>query len=254
MTLAQRITSAWPGSGASRSAPMELASPSATRRLARIAGLLYLIVAIFGGLAEGVIEPGVYVAGDAAKTAGNVVANAGLVRFGVAADLLQATVFLFLGLTLWLILKDVARNAAGAMVVLMAIATAIICVSGVFEFVGLRVAIDKSFATALGTAGSNALVLLLLDLQHHGILVAQIFFGLWLLPLAYLARRSGWFPRGLGFLLVAGAVCYLVDVTARFLLPDIAPKIGPIVVIAAVAEFYMIGYLLVKGVRVPRAA
>jgi Domain of unknown function (DUF4386) len=233
---------------------MELASPSATRRLARIAGLLYLIVAIFGGLAEGVIEPGVYVAGDAAKTAGNVVANAGFVRFGVAADLFQATVFLFLGLTLWLILRDVDRNAAGTMVILMAIATTIICVSGVFEFVGLRVATDKSFATAFGTAGSNGLVLLLLDLQHYGILIAQIFFGLWLFPLAYLANRSGRFPRGLGFLLAAGAMCYLADVAARLLFPDIAPKIGPIVIVSTVAELFMIGYLLVKGVRVPRAA
>ncbi len=36
-----------------------------------------------------------YVAGDAATTAGNLVANAGLVRAGVAADLIQATLWVF---------------------------------------------------------------------------------------------------------------------------------------------------------------
>ncbi len=47
---------------------------------------------------------------------------------------------------------------------------------------------------AFGAAGSNALVLLLLDLQHYVFLIAQIFFGLWLIPLGSLVVRSGMFP------------------------------------------------------------
>ena len=49
------------------------------------------------------------------------------------------------------------------------------------------------------------MVLLLLDAQHYGILVAQIFFGLWLVPLGYLAYKSGMFPRALGVTLIVGA-------------------------------------------------
>src|SRR5437764_14529592 len=62
------------------------------KRLARIAGILYLFVGIFGGFAEGFVYPKVYVAGDAATTAGNLLANSGLVRPGVVADLCNATV------------------------------------------------------------------------------------------------------------------------------------------------------------------
>ena len=69
------------------------------KRLARIAGVLYLLVGIFGGFAEGFVEPRMYAAGNAATTAGNVVANAGLVRLGVVSDLLDQTVWIFLGLT-----------------------------------------------------------------------------------------------------------------------------------------------------------
>ena len=61
------------------------------------------------------------------------------------------------------------------------------------------------------------MVLLLLDLQHHGYLVAQIFFGLWLFPLGLLAYRSGMFPRPIGVLLMAGAVSYRLDVALRSL-------------------------------------
>jgi hypothetical protein len=60
---------------------------TAPKRLARIAGVLSLLVAIFGGFAQGFVEPTMYVAGDAPATAGNVVANAGLVRLGVVAEL-----------------------------------------------------------------------------------------------------------------------------------------------------------------------
>jgi hypothetical protein len=168
------------------------------KRLARIAGLLYLLVGVFSGFAFGYVISRVYVAGDAATTAGNVVANSGIVRMGVVADLFHATVFVFLAMTLYLLFKHVHKGAASAMVVIVSIATSIMCLNDVFQFAALRVATDASYVAAFGTAGSNALVLLLLDIQHNGFLIAQIFFGLWLMPLGYLAYTSGMFPRALG--------------------------------------------------------
>ncbi len=223
---------------------------SSPKRLARIAGILYLLVAIFGTFAIAFVAGRVYVPGDAATTAGNVVANSELVRIGVVANLFQATVFVFLGMTLYQLLKHVDKGAASAMVVLVAIATSIMCLDVVFQFAGLRVATAGSYATALGTKGSDALVLLLLDIQHYGFLIAQIFFGLWLVPLGYLAYKSGMFPKALGGLLIVGGVSYLVDMVALFLVPEFGEKISTFVVIpSAVAEFWMLGYLLLIGVK-----
>ncbi|HXC77807.1 MAG TPA: DUF4386 domain-containing protein [Candidatus Acidoferrum sp.] len=173
------------------------------KRLARIAGLLYLLVGIFGGFAEGFVEPKMYVAGNAAATVSNVVANSGLLRLGVVADLLDGTVFIFLALVLYVLLKPVNKGVARGMLVLVIVAATITCISALFEFEGLRVATGAVDMAAFGAAGSNAMVLLLLDTQHYGLLVAQIFFGLWLAPLGYLAYRSGWFPKALGIVLVA---------------------------------------------------
>jgi len=224
--------------------------PTSPKRLARIAGVLYLLVGIFGGFAEGFVEPKMYAAGNAATTAGNVVANAELVRLGVLADLFQATVWVFLGLTLYLLLKHVNKSVAMAMVVLVAIGAGIVCLNAVFEFEGLRAATGAVNLAAFGTAGSNTLVLLLLDTQHYGLLIAQIFFGLWLAPLGYLAYKSGWFPKALGVLLVVGSACYLVDLLAAFLAPDLGQKIHAFIVIpCAIAEVWMVGYLLVVGVE-----
>jgi hypothetical protein len=225
------------------------------KRLARIAGILYLLVGIFGGFAEGYVEPKMYVAGNAAATAGNVVANSGLLRIGVVADLLDGTVFVFLALTLYILLKHVHKSVARAMLVLVAIATTITCLVAVFEFEGLRVATGAVNMAAFGTEGSNALVLLLLDTQHYGLLIAQIFFGLWLVPLGYLAYKSEMFPKTLGAVLIVGGVCYLVDLLAAFLLPDLSQRIHAFVVIpSAIAEVSTVLYLLVKGVKTPKAA
>ena len=222
------------------------------KRLARIAGLLYLIVGIFGGFAIAYVTAKVYAPGDATTSAANVLANAGLVRIGVVADLFQATVFVFLGMTLYLLLKHVNLSVARAMLILVAIATTIMCLNNVFQIAAVLVAGDTSYVAAFGTAGSNALVMLLLDMQHHGFLIAQIFFGLWLVPLGYLAYTSGMFPKSLGVVLIVGGVSYLVDMLAAFLAPDLGRQIhGFLAIPPTIAEIWMLGYLLVKGVKTP---
>jgi Domain of unknown function (DUF4386) len=225
------------------------------KRLARIAGVLYLLVAIFGGFAEGFVDPKMYSAGNAAATAGNVLANAGLVRLGVVSHLLDSAFFVFVALTLYILLKHIHKSVARAMVVLVALAAGIICFNAVFEFEGLRVATDGTYAAAFGVAGSNALVLLLLDIQHYGTLAAQVFFGLWLVPMGYLAYKSaGLFPKWLGVLLILGGICYLADLLALFLVPDFGKEIHTFVGIipTAIAEVSLLGYLLVVGVNSPK--
>lgn len=225
------------------------------KRLARFAGVLYLINAIFSGFAFAYVLGKVFVAGDAARTAANVAANLELVRIGVVADLIQGTEWLFLALTLYVLLKHVHQGAARTMVVLVAVGAAIVCLNDVFQFESVRVATDGSYATALGAAGSSALVLMLLEIHHYGFLAAQIFFGLWLVPFGYLAYKSAMFPKALGVALVVGGACYLVGMLAVFLIPDSGEKINTLVTIpSAIAELSMVVYLLVIGVRSPKAA
>ena len=220
------------------------------KRLARIAGVFYLFVAIFGGFAEGFADPKMYVAGNAAATAANVLANLGLVRLSVASHFLDATFLILTAMALYSLLQHVDKNVARAMLVFVILAAGIKSFNAVFQFEAMQVATGGSYVTAFSAAGSNALVLILLDIQHYGTLSAQIFFGLWLAPLGYLAYKSGLFSKALGVTLIAATVCYLVDLFAAFLVPDFGSQIHQyIVIVPIIAEIWMLLYLLVVGVR-----
>ena len=225
------------------------------KRLARFAGVLYLLNAITAGFAFGYVLGKVYIPGNAVTTAANVAANSGLVRLGVVSDLFQGAEWVFLAMTLYVLFRNVHQSAAGAMVVLVAIGAGIVCLNEVFQFESVRLATDSSYAVAFGAAGSSSLVLLMLEIHHYGFLAAQIFFGLWLVPLGYLAYKSGMVPRALGIALIAGGACYLVGLLAVFLIPDYAmgEKINVFVTIpSAIAETSMALYLVVIGVKTPR--
>lgn len=222
------------------------------KHLARIAGVFYLLVAIVGGFAEGFGDPKLYVAGNAASTVANILADPGLVRMIVVAHLMNAIFFVLTAMTLYILLQHVNKSVARAMLVFVALSVGITTLNAVFQFEGLRVAIDSSYASAFGAAGSNALVLLLLDIQHYGSISAQVFFGLWLAPLGYLAYKSGMFPKALGVALIAACVSYLVDLLAAFLAPELGATIhGLLAIPPIIAEVWMLLYLLIKGVRIP---
>ncbi|WP_447006758.1 DUF4386 domain-containing protein [Saccharothrix isguenensis] len=218
--------------------------------MARVAGVLYLLLAVLNGAAQMYVRARVVRRGDAAGTAANVVQHATLFRLGFVANLVGIACLLFVAMALYRLLGHVDRNAAAVPAVFVAIAVALMSASLINHFAALVVATNGSFAAASGVSGSDALVLTFLDLHRNGYLIAQVFFGLWLLPLGYLVRASGWFPRPLGVLLVVGCFGYVVDLLVKFLFPGFGTTLSPFVLVPVVAaELWMIGCLFRIGVR-----
>jgi hypothetical protein len=215
------------------------------KRRARLAGLLYLIVAACGGFSELYVRSGVKVAGDAAATAGNIAASATLFRVGALTDLVNLVCFLVLGLVLYGLLKPVAAGAARAMLAFNAVSVAVMTANLVNHLAALQAA----------TAGDDAQATLFLDLHAYGYLVAGTFFGLWLLPLGWLLLRSGYAPRALGALVMVGSLGYVADLVIRVLDPAAGEALGPVAVLpSALAELSLTLWLLVKGLDIqPRA-
>jgi Domain of unknown function (DUF4386) len=219
--------------------------------LARAAGALYLIVAVCGGFSELYVRSSVVVPGDPAATAAKVSASATLFRIGLATDLMNLTCFLLVAVTLYALLRQVGHEIALAMVLLTTVSVAIMGVNLLNHLGALLAATDPAFPAAFGAEDPAALVMVFLDLHQYGYLIAQVFFGLWLLPLGYLLVRSGYVPRVLGVLVMVASLGYLADLVAILLSPSFESSLSTFVLApAVVGELSLILWLLVKGVRV----
>jgi hypothetical protein len=202
-----------------------------TNSLARIGGVLYLIVAVGGGFSELYARGSVTVPGDAAATAASIAAHAALFKAGFIADLIDFTAFLGVGLVLYAILRPVQPQVAVAMLTINAVSVAIQALNMLNHVGALLVATDPRFVSMSSDA------LFFLELHRQGYLIAQIFFGLYLLPLGYLVFKSGFMPRALGVVLMIGCAGYLVGIVAT-----------PAAFIGGLAELLFLLWLLVRGV------
>lgn len=212
--------------------------------LARTAGLLYLALVVLGTWAELVVRDRVHAPGDPATTAANIVTHEALFRWGLAADVLMAVVFVLLGLALQRLLHHVDERAATALLVFVSVGAGSILLNLAFHAGALRVATDS--------ASDDGLALLLLELHGYGYALGGVFFGLWLVPMGYLALRSGLFPKSLGVLLVVGGVAWIADPLIAFALPGAPGLVRDVVSLPTwLAEFGLMLYLLVRGVRSP---
>lgn len=214
-----------------------------TQSLARIGGLLYLGVAVAGGFSE-YVRTSNTVSGDAAATAANVAAHATLFRIAFVADLSDFTLFLGVGLILFTILRSVSPPMAVAMLVINAVSVAI---------QALNMQNHAGALLAAGDPHGAAQVLVFLNLHRIGYLIAQIFFGLYLLPLAYLVYRSGYFPKAIGVIVLAACAGYVGGVAVSFAATGFESSLATVFgLIGGLGELTFVLWLLIRGVETRR--
>lgn len=220
---------------------------SSLKRTARITGLLYLGVGITGMLGFLLIRPEIYVAGDAAATLANLVEREMLARLGIAFELLVVLTQALVSVWFYKLFRTVSSTAAGSLAAFGLINSTAILASAAFLVTALTGALDPALAPGGDAAGT---VQLMYELSGAFWGVGALFFGLWLIPMGYLVVVSRWMPRPLGSILVAGGVGYVLSAFVLYLIPDAPGAVEvALTVLATVGEFWMIGYLLIKGVR-----
>jgi hypothetical protein len=217
------------------------------QRTARLAGLLYLSIAILAPIGDMFVRQSLIVPGDAATTAHNIAASEGLFRLGFVSDLVTQTIHVFLVLALFKLLKAVNKNQALLMVLLGLVGVPIAMLSALNQIAALLLSSGADYLTAFAPDQLQALVPLFLDLHEQGVFIAQIFWGLWLFPLGYLVFKSGYIPRILGVLLIIGGLGYLVDCLIVFLFPSFDVTIS---LFTFWGEVLLPLWLLIKGVNV----
>jgi hypothetical protein len=217
------------------------------QKTARMAGLLYLALALLSAFGLVYVPSLLIVAGDAAATAHNIVASEALFRLGFMSNLLAFTINVFVALLLYKLLKPVNKSMAALMVILILVGLGIGMLNELNQFVALLLLSGGDYLTAFTTAQLQALAALFLDIYQQGFSIAHIFWGLWLFPLGYLVFKSGFLPKVIGILLLVAGVGYLVDFALFFLFPAITITVSEF---TFVGEVLLLLWLLIKGVNV----
>ena len=175
-------------------------------RKGRFAGLLYLLVVALSGFAYYVRTHLTARNADIRSTLALIRGSESLYRFGLVSDLAGQALQVLLVLQFYELFRQ--ERHARLMAVLGLIPVAIAC---------LNLQNQGAVLEGLAAAQPPTSFFFVFELQRQGVLIAQLFWGLWLLPLAHLAVSAGSAPLPVAALLVAAASGYLLDSTAHFL-------------------------------------
>ena len=214
----------------------------ALTRTAHMTGVFYLgnaLTAIPGVL---VVRPRLFAADDADATLANLMAHESLARAGVALELGIVVTMTLAAAWFYRLFRTVDPVAAAGIAAFGLVNSVVGLVSAALLATAVGVSVDP-----VGDAAANVQVLYLVSDNLWG--VGALFFGLWLVPMGWCVLRSGWMPRALGWLLVGGGVGYVLSAFLRYLVPDADVVAEALAYPASVGEFWMVGYLLVRGVR-----
>src|SRR6185295_577416 len=225
-----------------------------TDKAARVAGWLYLLLVIPGPFSLMYVPRKLIVPGNAAATAGKILAHEMLFRLGIVADLVGAVVFILLAMALYRLFSGVNKAHASLMVALVLVSAAIGFVNVLSNIGALTLFRGADFLAAFDKPQRDALAMLFLRLHGQGNLINEIFWGLWLLPFGVLVMRSGFLPRILGAWLIVNGFAYLAMSFTGLLFPPYGDRVYGLVFPILFGELAIMLWLLIRGAKVPPPA
>lgn len=212
----------------------------------RLAGALYLVVVVTGVFSLMYVPTQVTITDGPGTVANHLAANAAVFRGGIAAFVINQVAFLMLPFALFSLLHTVHKSAAVSMVALAVAGVPIALIGVVFKLVALDV-LEQCCGQSIASDQRDSLAMMFLNGYDNALLVATLFWGLWLLPFGYLVIRSGFLPRSLGALLILGGLGYLAQVILEILASQTGVP-GWILLPAAGGEIGICLWLLFIGI------
>lgn len=222
---------------------------STLKRDARIAGLIYLALTLVAPFRLIYIPGALFVHGNPAATAHNIGAHEMLFRLGILGDLLTGVISLFLTFTLYHLFKGVDKKLAMLMFVLGFMDTPLYFFNTINDIGALLVVSGSDFLGSFEQAQREGLVALFLRMHGAAISCAEMFWGLWLFPLALLVIRSRFLPRFLGVWLILNGLAYLALCLSGVVFPQVEDSVSNIAFPLQLGEVAFVLWLVVVGAR-----
>jgi uncharacterized protein DUF4386 len=222
---------------------------NSSKRKARIAGLLYLLLALTGVFNLIYVPTTLFVSGDATATVANIVSFELLFRTGILSGLISNILFVFLVLALYRLFKEINHKQAILMVTLVVISVATSFVNTFNQIAVLILLSGADFLSVFEKPQLDAAAYVFLRVHSHALQIIQIFWGLWLFPFGLLVYKSRFIPKILGVFLFIAGFAYLLSSFTYLVLPQYNATISPVITVLESAELPIILWLLFVGVK-----
>jgi hypothetical protein len=187
--------------------------------------------------------------GDPAATAHNIATSETLYRAGIVADLLGQAGFIWVTVVLYRLLRGVDSILALLMLVLSVVQMPIVFVSETSHLALLPLVHSTGPWAALSEVQRNAQISLSLSSYQNGLLVTELFMGLWLFPFGVLIFKSGFLPRFLGVLLCVAGLAYVGETFTWLLVPAYGSVVSEVASPLRALELVIPLWLLIMGAK-----
>lgn len=211
-------------------------------KTARTAGIWYLLMAISGIIGFAILHPKIYVE-DPQNTLILLTEKQHLARLRLITELIIIISQVLTALWFYQLFRKIHHMAAWAVGIWGTLNAVMILLSA------------QAIASSISIALSDQLMeqkLMMIELlseqSSHAWQIGGLFFGLWLIPLGLIIIKSKRMPIWLGRTLIIGGVCYVADLFLSYLVIDFFLQ-DYLTIPATIGEFWMIGYLLLFGIR-----
>ena len=219
------------------------------KNLARIAGLLYLIVIATGLFAEVFVRQALKVSGDALATANNIQSSEMLFRWGLVADLINFVCGLPCVLIIYFLFKRVNKFLLQLALIFVVIQTAIIAVNLLNQISPLLILSNNAYLNTFQPNQLATLSQLSLNIQGVGYAIGLVFFGFYCLIVGYVIFNSKMIPKFLGILYIISGLGYLMNSFIMLLSKGFAnPVFAYVAIPIFIGELSFCLWLLIKGV------
>lgn len=210
---------------------------------ARKAGIWYLVLAISGVMGFLVLHPKVFVSGDLSQTVSNLSEQETVARWRLLTEFVIVVSQALAAVYFFKLFKDINHFASWTLASWGTMNAGVIMISAI----AMGGAIDIA-NTSLPVSDKLIMIQIFHQVIRNAWGVGSLFFGLWLIPMGYIIVSSQRMPIWLGRVLILGGVGYIASAFLSYAGIKYS-WIDFLTIPATIGEFWIIGYMLVFGIR-----